>query len=579
MIIPSIINLAKICAAKSVQHIVLSPGSRCAPLTMAFVRHSDIEVKTVSDERSGAFIALGMARQMRQPVGLVCTSGSAAYNYAPAIAEAFFQQIPLVVLTADRPPEWIDQLDGQTIRQREIYGRHIKGSYELPVGQTEADLWHAGRMVSEAINLSNSYPQGPVHINVPIREPFYPQGEEIMDFDTPVKMIEQVNAAMQLSKTDLDALEDTFQSYDNKLIVCGQHVYDANLLNVLQQFSEQYQVPVVADVITNMHGLPKGIRHADILLAQEDNALLDDLKPELLITFGLSVMSKNLKLFLRKYHPKEHWHIQPSGNAADTFQSLTKVIHSEPAAFFSNMLSSFESKEQQATYFQRWNHEEVEARQFIEQLFMNNQINDPGEFATIQQVLSALPDGSNLHLANSMAVRYANIIGLHDIQPTVEVFANRGTSGIDGSNSTAVGAALVTDKLTLLITGDMAFFYDRNAFWHNYKVSNLRILLLNNRGGGIFRMIEGPSGQPELEEYFVTRQALHAENTARDFDMAYQRIDLMQYEDMDKLSKMMKDFLHNAFDTAKILEVVTDNKINTKVFKQYKHLVQHHYGA
>ena len=575
MILSSIVNLAKICAAKQVRHVVLSPGSRCAPLTMAFVRHPDISVKTVSDERSAAFIALGMARQLRQPTALVCTSGSAAYNYAPAIAEAYFQQIPLVIFTADRPPEWIDQLDGQTIRQRNIYGRHVKGSYELPVGQTEADVWYANRMVAEAINLSSSYPPGPVHINVPVREPFYPQADEQMDFDSPVKIIEQIQAMPKLGEADMSDLQQAFQSFDKKLIVCGQHVYDAELWKTLVQFHTQQQVPMVADVIANMH-VPLSIRHADVLLAQKDEQLLSELQPDLLITFGLSVMSKNLKLFLRKHRPKHHWHVQPSGNAADTFQSLTKVIHTQPATFFADMLTDFEAKPQQAAYFQRWNHEEAKARQLMDQFLVNDTIQAAGEFAAVQQLLKALPDGANLHLANSMTVRYANLLGLHDTQRTVEVFANRGTSGIDGSNSTAVGVAFATDKLNVLVTGDMAFFYDRNAFWHNYQLPNLRILLLNNQGGGIFRMIEGPARQPELEEYFVTRQALYAENTARDFSMAYQRIDLVQQEDMRELSSMIDELLHQPSDTACILEVITDNKINTKVFNQYKQRVQQH---
>ena len=168
-------NIAHICYKHGIENVIISPGSRSAPLTLAFARHENLNCKVVADERSAAFVALGIAQQTGKPVVLICTSGSAAYNYAPAIAEAYFQQIPLLVLTADRPPEWIDQLDGQTIRQNNIYGKHVKESYTLPVDLSHKDaIWHVGRIVSEAINLSKTYPFAPVHINAPFREPFYP---------------------------------------------------------------------------------------------------------------------------------------------------------------------------------------------------------------------------------------------------------------------------------------------------------------------------------------------------------------------------------------------------------------------
>lgn len=579
MILPSIAHIAQLCAAKDVRHIVLSPGSRCAPLTLAFVRHPDIQVKTVSDERSAAFIAMGMARQMRKPVGIVCTSGSAAYNYAPAVAEAFFQQVPLIIFTADRPPEWIDQLDGQTIRQREIYGKHVKASYEMPVGQTEDDIWYASRIVSEAINMSHTYPWGPIHINVPLREPFYPVAGEEMDFSSPVKVIQQISGEKILSQEVLNELTKQWNSNSRKLIVCGQQMYDQPVTEAVQHLSIKQQIPVVADVISNMHEVKEAIRHADVFLAKKDKALYQSLQPDLLITFGLSVISKNLKLFLRKYRPKIHWHVQPSGTVADTFQSLTQVIHSEPTHFFQSMTELSAENEEQMTFFQQWQNEEQKASRFMHGLFSEKKMTSPNEFEVVQLMLQSLPEHVDLHLANSMAVRYANLIGVKEEQKNIEIFTNRGTSGIDGSNSTAVGTALASGKLTVLITGDMAFFYDRNAFWHNYLMPDLRIVILNNRGGNIFRMIEGPSRQPELEEYFVTRQMLYAENTARDFKMEYQQVDLTQEKNFAKLKAEIKSFLNTASVSAKILEIITDGKKNAEIFNQYKNLIMNNYEA
>nr|WKN37645.1 2-succinyl-5-enolpyruvyl-6-hydroxy-3-cyclohexene-1-carboxylic-acid synthase [Tunicatimonas sp. TK19036] len=568
MIPPSVISAVQICVSLGIQKAVISPGSRNAPLTIALVRHPDIQTYTISDERSAAFIGLGIARQLLAPVALVCTSGSAAYNYAPAVAEAYFQQIPLIIFTADRPPEWIDQLDGQTIRQRGIYGKHVKESYELPVGQTEADLWHAGRLVAEAINLSKSVPYGPVHVNVPIREPFYPEEGEELHFDSEVKVIRTVLEKTVLSSETVQQLYSEWNKHERKLIVVGQQPLQPALATTIENVSQKHQIPVVADIITNQHPVNEAIRHADTFLTLKDEKIASELRPDLLITFGLSVISKNLKLFLRKHRPKEHWHIQPSGQAADTFQSLSHVLPTDPATFF-QQIEDWEASGDASEFYQSWITQEQHATERINNFFKS--VTSPySEFQAVFTILKSLPNQVNLHLANSMAVRYANLIGLSEKQGQVEVWANRGTSGIDGSNSTAVGAALASDRLNVLITGDLAFFYDRNAFWHNYPLPNLRIILLNNHAGGIFRMIDGPSRQPELEEYFETKQQLEAENTARDFGMEYQRLDFTSSSAIQKLNALLPGFFHDHSDHVKIVEIVTDSAANASVFRQFK---------
>ncbi len=571
MLIPSILNTAQICAQLGVNYFVISPGSRSAPLTLAFARHPDIATRIVSDERSAAFIGLGMAQQLRQPVGLVCTSGSAAYNYAPAVAEAYFQQGALIIFTADRPPEWIDQLDGQTIRQRGIYGQHVKASYELPVGLTEADIGYAGRMVSEAINLSREYPPGPVHINVPLREPFYPTAPEVITFDKQVKTITPVASQRFLSEETIQTLVEAWSRYEKKLIIGGQDSVNADLMKEIHQMSTSQQVPIVADIVSNLHAVSCAVQHTDVLLAKQPY----ELAPDLLITFGRSVISKNLKLFLRKHRPAAHWHIQPTGTAADTFQSLTQVIHTDPTLFFRLLHRALPtSTAPQAAYFDQWQAEEKKARHHIDSLFARTDDLPTGEFQAMQTVLRHLPDEVQLHLANSMPVRYANLIGLLRAQQArVEVFANRGTSGIDGSSSTAVGSALVSDCLTVLITGDMAFFYDRNAFWHQYLLPNLRIVLFNNHGGGIFRLIDGPKQQPELEAYFETKQPLTAERTAQDFGMEYHQIDLTKPGTHPLLETYLTDFYGRKSSHAKLLEIVTDRYTNESVFDDYRRTI------
>jgi 2-succinyl-5-enolpyruvyl-6-hydroxy-3-cyclohexene-1-carboxylate synthase len=214
-----------------------------------------------------------------------------------------------------------------------------------------------------------------------------------------------------------------------------------------------------------------------------------------------------------------------------------------------------------------WQEAEKKAAAFLPTFFSAS--HQPfNEFSAFHEVLAALTDYTALHLANSMAVRYANIIGIPQGRQ-IEVFANRGTSGIDGCNSTAVGAALAQpNRPVVLLTGDVAFFYDRNAFWHNYSTPNLRVVLFNNHGGGIFRLIDGPRQQPELEEFFETRQLLTAENTARDFNLRY-----LPVSSFEELAAALPVFFA-ADSGAAILEIFTDSKTNAAFFEEYRSAVK-----
>jgi len=620
--IQAVFNIAEICAQHGITDVVLSPGSRSAPLTLAFARHPAYrgKLRVVPDERAAAFIGLGIAQATRRPVVLVCTSGTAGLNYAPAVAEAFFQQIPLLILTADRPPEWIDQLDGQTIRQRNFYGAHAKGTFDFPADTAHADAkWHAERIINEAINLTLSGPVGPVHINVPLREPFYPKPGEEVGYETAVKIIRDDHSNTILPPAEILDLRRQLREAGRVLVVAGQQAENPTLTAALYEFAEARHITVVADTIANVGDVP-AVRHHDIFLAGLSKEQKADLRPDLLITFGQSLISKSLKLFLRDAAPAQHWHLQPVGEVADTFRSLTRIIRVQPAVFF-QQLTVYETKDYNRAGSQpsvsfislreaqkvsegsnpilstnedqsaispsstesqpedssvptaateaslTWPQADTAATAFLDQFFAAE--NQPfNEFAAMRRALARLPDDTALHLANSMAVRYANILGL----PTdrqIDVFANRGTSGIDGCNSTAVGAALAQPKRpVVLLTGDVAFFYDRNAFWHNYPTPNLRVMLFNNHGGGIFRLIDGPRQQPELEEFFETHQALTAENLCRDFHLRY-----LPVSSLAELEAALLVFFA-AESGAAVLEIFTDSKTNAAFFEDYRKAVK-----
>jgi 2-succinyl-5-enolpyruvyl-6-hydroxy-3-cyclohexene-1-carboxylate synthase len=549
-------NIAEICHQQGVEKAIISPGSRNAPLTLAFARHPKIQCFSISDERSASFIGMGMAQSDHKPVVLVCTSGSASLNYAPAIAEAYFQEIPLVVITADRPPEWIDQWDGQTIRQENIYGKHVKKSYNIAVDLSHEDAqWQTYRIINEAVSESNSGVKGPIHVNIPFREPFYPENVEKWDYDSSIQIIERIAGQKNLSTTQIESLQNGLQQKEKIAFVLGQETYSKEFLEALDEISQKLNIPVFADIISNGHELKNAIHLPDSICMKMLKSAKTDEIPDLIISFGKSIISKNLKLFLRK-NVKDQWHVREHhAFIADPFKALTKQIEVEPLSFLKHL-----NKNSSAEFLKIWQrkNEEVEDKT---NSFLSAQAFS--EFSALQQLMIDLPHKSHLHLANSLSVRYANFIGLKT-NNGIKVWANRGTSGIDGSTSTAVGHAIAhQDQNHFLITGDVAFFYDRNAFWHKYPYSNLKIILLNNQGGSIFRMIKGPKEQAELEEYFETEQKLDAKSLCQEFGIAH--FSAFDSESFDTIKDKFMQYPHSA-----VIEIKTDSKTNQKIFEDFK---------
>jgi 2-succinyl-5-enolpyruvyl-6-hydroxy-3-cyclohexene-1-carboxylate synthase len=565
---PLVDQLVQICAARGVHDWILAPGSRSAPLTVALTRHHQMRCRLIFDERSAAYVALGLAQQMRTPVGLVCTSGTAAVNFAPAVVEAFYQGVPLLVLTADRPPEWIDQQDNQAIHQNNLYAPHVRASYTLPLDDGKPDTrWFVSRVIANAIDLAQSWEPGPVHINVPLREPLYtPAPARAPSPSASLVPLRTLASRPQLDESAWQELLAQWRAASRKLIVAGMHPTDPCLHTALHALAADHSVAVFADVTANLHALPFALAHADAILGTRAAAVLDRLRPDLVINFGGQVTSKNIKTLLRSRTPQALWHVRPSIVAPDTYQALTHVVPMAAPKFFSQLAARLGQPEHangDTTYQATWRMLDEQAATILDRLAAEGPLN---EFAAVHHVLGALPPGSLLQAGNSMPVRYINLVGIQPGHFPAQVNGNRGTSGIDGTVSTAVGAALATMALTTLIVGDLGFFYDRNGLWHRHLPSNLRIIVLNNHGGGIFDIIEGPNQleRERQETYFLTPQPLSARRTAEDHGLRY-----LHAGSSDELTHVLPEFFAGDGGPA-LLEIETDMTTNTAAYTRFK---------
>ena len=547
----SVTLLADLFIKKGLTDIVISPGSRNAPIILAFTNRQEINAISVIDERSAAFFALGMAQEKKRAVAIACTSGSAPLNYAPAIAEAYYQKIPLLILTADRPALHIDIGDGQAIRQKDVYSNYIKASFELPESIDSAASFNlANRIVNKAINLAHFPEQGPVHINLPFWEPLYNlTGETINGV-----VIAPAKKGAALAETYLTELAGQWNSFDKILLIAGQQAPDVELKETLQQLVKEKNLVLLTETTSNLFG-EHFIGCIDNVLTAIPEKDIDKFKPELLITFGGQVVSKKIKKFLRKHKPKAHWHVSKSGESMDTYLSLTKSIVQEPSAFFKAMHSKI--KPAKTAFAGNWLSVRNRVAERREDFLASIEYSDLQVF---DMLLRHIPVETTLHLGNSTPVRYAQLFGTHE---HITYRSNRGVSGIDGQVSTAAGAAFASENINLLITGDVGFLYDSNGLMNQNLTPNLKIMVINNGGGGIFRFIPGPDSSPQLEKFFETKHHWNAEKISEAYNIRYIKANTI---------KEILDALPGFFNETKqpvLMEIFTPGETNARWLKKY----------
>ena len=529
-----------------IEKMVISPGSRNAPLAIHFSGIDAFECFSIVDERSAAFTAMGMAKSLKKPVAISCTSGSAAVNYYPAITEAFYQNIPLLILTADRPTDFVDLFDGQTIRQKNVFHQHSYGDFELLEDEAENAEEQNFKTIKTAIELCIEK-QGPVHINIPLSEPLYNLVYELPIFPE-VEIIKQ-EKPYEISSQ----LVSEFNQAKRILILAGTLDHNPELESILSQFVKNHSVVVLTEANSNLYH-DKFFNHIDRYVFNFSEEDFRTYAPDLLITIGQYVVSKIVKEFLRKAKPTKHWHIDQHW-FPNTYYALTEKIDAKPEVFFGQLLP-FSRLEPQA-YYNLWSVLKDKRDEKHEAFCKASSFSDFKIFETLEQ---KIPENYHVHISNSSAIRYAE---LFPYSKNHQIYCNRGTSGIDGCTSTAMGYAMMNENPVILITGELSFMYDINGLWNQYIPPYTRIIVVNNGEGNIFRIIPGPSNTNAVDEFIATKHHKNVENLAKHFGFSYFKV-----EEEETFLRVLDNFF-KADEKPKILEIDTSEIQNADVLKNY----------
>lgn len=544
----NILQTAALLKAYGIKHIVLSPGSRNAPLMQTFSQEPFFDCHVIVDERNAAFYALGIIQAKQCPVAICCTSGSALLNYAPAVSEAFYQQLPLIVISADRAPQWIGQMDGQTLPQPGAFGSLVKKAVNLPEISNDTDEWYCNRLINEALISCTSDAPGPVQINIPLGEPLFDYSEPTLP------EIRRIYAPKIEQTIDTSYYAEQWKELPKRIILVGQSFYSERLISILEKLAKDHNCVIFTEYLSNCIS-PEFISNFDALLYQLSDEDKELYRPDLLISLGGHIVSKRIKHFFRQYKPKAHWLLSKSGEVVDLFQSLTDLIKTDPTDFLTALDSNI-PKEVKSTFCKQW-------------INPTNAIKSPADnipFCDIWatgKFLNILPINSALHIANSSAVRN---VQLYPIDSSIRIYCNRGVNGIESTLPTTVGFAAVSEKPVYLIIGDLSFFYGLNALWNIKHIKNLRILLINNGGGGIFHLLPGLNKSESLNEFVSAEHTTESCDWAKAAGFTY-----LSAKDKDELNNHLTLFTVEQSEQSFILEVIADMDICKKAFQKYYH--------
>ena len=549
--------MADICRSKGIRYAVFSPGSRSAPLVVAFSQTPEIECIVIPDERVAGYFALGLAQQTQKPVVVICTSGTAVLNLGPSLCEAHYQHISMLYLTADRPVGAEEKGENQAISQAHLFHKMTNGSYDID-GDMDTEVeelkWTL-QSFSEMIDETTESVPGPVHINVRLSEPLYEFADEApVNYNLPA--LTGVKET-PISAKALEALNKEVKPSAKKLLIVGMKNADKQFAKKLEILSQRPDVVVLAETLSNSAEVTRGICNYDACLRWIEVENPAGLGPEVVITLGDQIISKKIRQFLKARKPKYHWDISPynvfRGHNIFDVPTVTEVI--SESAFLDYLI---ESPIVESPYAVQWQALNKTCQRLTNQYLQKIEFSDLKVFELLTK---AFPAKAHIQYGNSTPIRYSNFFR-HDA--SVHVNSNRGASGIDGCVSTAAGAAYATKQLTICVVGDVSFFYDSNALWSDYLSPDLRIIVINNSGGNIFRLLNGPTKVDDFEKFFETKHNLNARHLAEMYDIPYYFCD-----HKERLEKILATFFHPHNGKPAMLEIKTDGALSAEIYKGY----------
>ena len=540
-----------------VSDAVVCPGSRNAPIVHNLSVCEAIRCRPVTDERSAAFYALGLSIATRRPTVVCVTSGSALLNVMPAVAEAAYQHVPLVVISADRPQQWIDQLDGQTIPQSDALGRFVRKAVQLPEPHNDEERWLCRRLVNEAMHLATCRQGAPVHINVPISEPLFEFSTEQLP---QLSRFNNIKRAV-IKDASMD-MPDAFHEAKRPMIVIGQLAHGTVSHETIRSLSEKYVV--MSEPLSNPSYMTIHFDEAIRYIVSDNSSINDDeddktaYYPDYVIYVGDTLVSKPARRFLRNAKAPSCLITPDAADIHDPLMTLTDIVECDTDSINALLASLCDAPDtdERCRFHDRW-------QSFLDAYAAHADAYAPeySQMATVkyfEEQLADLDIDICVHYANSSAVRLACIYAQH------YVWCNRGVNGIEGSLSTAAGFSLATHDMTVCVIGDLSFFYDQNALWNSNLRGNLRIILLNNRGGGIFRQLSGLSDSPAADDLVMASHENTAQGICTQNDIGY-----MSAKNMDEMQIGIVTLLTRESERPMLLEVFTDSNDDVKALEKY----------
>lgn len=544
-------------AKGGLRHVCIAPGSRSTPLALAFAARPDVQIHMQLDERSAGFFALGLALATNAPVAMLCTSGSAAANFMPVIVEAHEAHVPLLALTADRPPELRGSGANQTMDQLKLYGDHVLMFAEMPLPEAEPPALvqrQVRSMAARALATANGSPQGPVHLNFPFRKPLEPATDEIHARRFPLDMphTRMDRGDVLPGEHQIAELADVIRRHERGVIVCGPRNAGGHVAEGATALSQAGGYPIFADALSGVRGTAGGIAHYDLLLdPKQPHNLSDSFAPDVVIRFGAVPTSQVMNDALSRCDARHRICITGDGAWADDDFRTTWQLHADPSAVC-HRVAALLGVSRNARWLHHWQDAEREVT-----AAMDASLSEAAWFdmQAVNDVLVALPDGARLFAGNSLSVRHVDALlqaGKH-----VEMFGSRGVSGIDGNVSTVLGiAAADMCQPTVGLIGDITLIHDMNGLLPMKRLQNATIIVVNNNGGGIFHRLSMAGIDPPFTELFLTPHGLHFEQAAAMHGLRYARA-----ENRAQLHAILqKQWRANNDAPAQIIEIVTDSR-------------------